>query len=230
MYLVQPKKLLQVWLLILIFSTVSCVRKDEIISLVFNEISEEFKTYTVFDTASRWIYQNDSTLEKDTVRIHWNSSENRYHSLPNGTEEYNYQAINQYFDSYGTGIQRTEITAGPQKSTNQTLYENCRLYLSNNRYYSILAPQYPVNETQLLGFQEGNYMNLPMIEQLTMNGITFNKVYHTLVKDYQPAPDTLYLEFWIAREVGLIKMSIRNSVGNSTWSLIDADVIPSSEF
>ncbi|MDP3462577.1 MAG: hypothetical protein Q8S18_07295 [Bacteroidales bacterium] len=230
MYCVQTKKLIQIWLFILIFSTVSCNTKDEFIPLVFNDISEEFKKYTVFDTASRWIYQNDLTLEKDTLSIIWNSSETRYHLLPDGTDEYNYRAINQYFNINGTGIQRTEITAGSQNSTTQTLYENCRLYLSNNRYYTILAPRYPVNEIQLLGFQEGNYMNLPMIEQLTLNGIIYNNVFHTSVKDYQPAPDTLFLEFWFAREFGLVKMSTRNAQGNITWSLLESDVLPSAEF
>jgi hypothetical protein len=222
--------LIRVRIIILSYSILltlfSCNKESVTNKPTINTISDTFKSYTVFDTTSIWVYLNVNQQLTDTVRISGIRTEQRLQLLPDQESSYNYEAILFDYHSENIGLEKAEIIAGRLQSSGDNLFERFRLYFTNGRYYTIFAPEFPLNETHIFGEQEGNYTNLAFYNQFTLNNTTYQKVYRTSVKDYLNGSDTLKMEFWMAQNVGLIWFTAKNSQTNIVWSLIDAEVLP----
>lgn len=211
--------------LIAVLSSACEKNSDSIQRPPHHPISNEFKLYSAFDTNSYWVFQEARSGMIDTLRVISVMSERRFHK-DNTTDEkgFRYDAMEIGFESGDLGIVRSEITAGHQVSDTSVLYENLRIYFRSGRYYRILMPRFSMGDTQLLGEQEGHYTNLNFYESFTLNDRNYEAVYHSSVVDYLNAPDTVYLEFHIARHYGLIKYTANWPDTSLDWSLLNATV------
>ncbi|MBS4056599.1 MAG: hypothetical protein KGZ82_04705 [Bacteroidales bacterium] len=204
----------------------ACSKSNTFQPAPYNSVSDAFKQYSLFDTNSYWVFRNDLTLQKDTLTLTDFYSEKRFHTNPVTQKGYSYEAFLVTYTSKHIGIIKSEITAGEEQSTAEMMYENYRIYFNTGRYFSILTPMYPMNETQLLGINEGNYTNLAFMDEFVLNDITYSKVYKTSVKDYHDGTDTMFMEYYLADGVGLIKYTATNSATNLSWSLLQSNAIP----
>lgn len=220
------------FILAIIFEgTILSCTKDPVGQVQDRKVSDEFKAYTIFDSASYWVYKKETSSVNniDTVRITNVFKDRRFHidqTEPNG---FFYEAVEMYYKSSMTGITKGEITAGSPVG-NSTMNENYRLYFNSGRYFSIFIPKYPFSEVQLLGINEGNYTNVEKLSEFYINNYKYTDVYHTSIKDYKDVsatdPDTVYMDFYIAKNHGLIKYSIikPNTGINDVWSLQSFDL------
>ncbi len=221
---------LKLFSLILLSSTIwlySCEKAaSNIPILTTSEVSALFKSYTVFDTMSYWVYQNTQNDITDTVRVADYYTERRFHSPINQNPGFYYNAYEIRFQSDEIGIVRGEVTGGYSADLTDTLSENYRIYFNNGRYFSILTPQYSIGEEQLLGINEGNYTNEAFHSTYELNGNTFNSVFQVRVKDYQQAPDTVLMRFFMAKDVGLIRYFRQSENNTEDWVLSKWDLKP----
>ncbi|HOI31319.1 MAG: hypothetical protein PHG67_03740 [Bacteroidales bacterium] len=190
------------------------------------EISELFKSYTLFDTLSYWVYINSDNQDVDTVFQLDYYTEKRYHTPVNQSPGFHYDAYVINFLSKKTGIIKGEITGCYTAKPSDTLAESYRLYFNNNRYFSILTPRYPRGEQQLLGIHEGIYTNESFHNTYEQNGTIFSAVFQVSVKDYQQAPDTVYMRFFMAKNVGLIRYSRQYKNETENWILSSWNASP----
>lgn len=217
-------------LLILTIGLFSCEKTDSNIPpLTTSEVSALFKTYTVFDTMSYWVYENIQNQANDSISITDFYTERRFHSPFNQNPGFYYNAYEIRFQSDEIGITRGEVTGGFSTDLTDSLPENYRIYFDNGRYFSILTPQYPIGEEQLLGINEGNYTNEAFHSTYELNGNTFNNVFQVRVKDYQQAPDTVLMRFFMAKNVGLIRYFRQSENRTDDWILSRWNVKAASE-
>jgi hypothetical protein len=217
-------KLLALLILAVIF--IQCT-KEKGVPYLLKEITPEFKDYVAFDSSSYWIYKKENTSNVfDTVRIYQVWKDRRFH-IDVTTTGYYYDAIEMFYNSSLTGFTKGEIaaTAPYQNSTMNELY---RLYFNSGRYFSILMPKYPFGETQLLGVNEGNYTNVELLANKQINGRVYTEVYHTNIVDYKEAPDTTYMDYYLAKNFGLVKYTIVQPGKNinESWVLQDSNLKP----
>ena len=210
--------------LVILLSFYSCNKESVTNEPSTNTISDTFKSYCIFDTTSYWVYRDFNQQLTDTVMVRGHRTEQRLQVLPDQITSYRYEAILFDFESGHMGLEKAEIIASQKQSTGDTLYERYRLYFSNGRYYTILAPEFPLNEIQLFGEQEGSYTNIAFYNQFTLNGTSYQDVYRSSVKDYFNGPDTLRMEFWLARNIGMIWFTAKNTQTNIAWSLTTSEV------
>ena len=214
-------------LLIMLVTIVSCTKSDSYSPpLETSEVSALFKSYTVFDSSSYWIYENSQNQVIDTVTLIGYFTERRFHSPINQNPGFYYNAYITQFQSNLIGLIQGEITGGYSNDQTDSLPENYRIYFNNGRYFSILTPQYPLGEEQLLGINEGNYTNQAFYSTFELNGNIFNDVFQVQVKDYQQAPDTVLMQFLLAKNVGLIRYYRQSDNSTQDWTLKSWDAIP----
>lgn len=224
----KPSNILVLLLIVLIGSfSVQCTKeKSEPYSV--REISPEFKAYVAFDSSSFWIYKRENVASEilDTVKIYQVFRDRRFHSDVT-TSGYYYDAIEMFYHSSLTGLTKGEIAVSTPYG-NSKINDLYRIYFNNNRYFSILMPKYPFGETQLLGVNEGNFTNVALLNSLMINGRVYSEVYHTHIVDYKNAPDTAFLDFYIAKNHGLVKYTILQPGQNvnDSWVLKDFRLIP----
>ncbi|MBS4062343.1 MAG: hypothetical protein KG029_18250 [Bacteroidetes bacterium] len=191
------------------------------------EISPAFKDYVAFDSSSYWVYKKENASGVfDTVKIYQVWNDRRFHSDITTTGYY-YDAIEMFYKSSLTGLTKGEIAVGAPYQ-NSTMNELYRVYFNNGRYYRILIPKYPFGETQLLGVNEGNFTNVALLNSLMINGRVYSDVYHTHIVDYKEAPDTTFMNYYVAKNYGLVKYSKLQPGKNidETWVLQDSKLKP----
>jgi len=204
--------------------TLSCNNSDKFQPPIIHEISDEFKSYASFDSASFWVYQNDQNLLLDTVKIVKIITDKRFHVDQTSKPGFYYNAIEMFFNSSAIGFSKAELTAGSKYDETTTMSENYRLYFENGRFLSIFTPKYPFGNTQLLGINEGNYTNIMMHDTLFVNEKKYFDVYETSVKDYHDGNDTVFMKFYIAKNYGLVRMSKSSTSITESWSLFNSSL------
>ena len=162
-------------------------------------ISDDFANYCRFETGSYWIFQDDSTLLTDTIKVIDVVETKRFHNEKGG---FNYQAVEIFTSSNSFDITKYEITAGSSEPELTTMNSLLRLYKSDGSYHLVFLPQYPVGEEVLMGDDNGNYTNIEILHTMALNSVTYQDVYHTRV--VIPARNTEY-NYWIAKYHSLIK-------------------------
>lgn len=205
----KPSKLF--FLILILFSGVildSCGPK--VTPLPFYKLTDEFKSYCLFQAGSRWTYVSSATADTTDVSIA-TVEENMWYQ--NITEEFNYEAFDMITNENSVGIAMIELTAGSTLNAVTTMNSLMRYYYSDGTYRLVFDAKYPLGESQILGEAEGVYENVEVLPELWVNGTTYSSVYHTKVTDYyeQGFGD---FDFYIAKNYGLIKSV--NYVNNDT--------------
>jgi hypothetical protein len=222
-----PRLVLKIASIALLFVAVACANKDDYQIPPIYDISDEFKSYTVFDSASFWVYKNDSNTTIDTVKIIKVLTDKRFHIDNSGATGFYYNAIELMYNESTIGFMKAELTAGSKYDANTTMTENYRLYLDNGRYFSIFTPKFPIGSTQILGINEGNYTNVKIHDTFFVNEIEFSSVYETSVKDYHDGNDTVFMKFYIAKYGGLVKWTKSSTTIKESWSLKSSSLLQS---
>jgi len=190
----------------------SC-NNTEYVPLPHYTISDEFKTYALFETGSKWEYQGtqfEGTTEVLINGIGENKWTNSY------GEQYTYEAIDMYAVDNKAKILMIEITAQSTLNATTSMVSQMWLFYSDGDYRLVFAPQYPLGEEQLLGEHEGKYVNLEILPSFSLGDNTYSDVYHTRVTDYLETGFGDF-DFYIAKNHGLVKML--NVNGNDTTIL-----------
>ncbi len=163
------------------------------------EISEDFADYCWFETGSYWVFQNDSTLFTDTIKITNLVETNRFHNEQDG---FYYQAIELYTNSNSFDITRYELTAGTYTVNQGEMNSLLRIYKSDASYHLVFLPQYAIGDEQIMGDEIGTYTNMEKLESFELNNKVYQDVYHTRV--VISLTNTEY-HYWIAKYHSLIK-------------------------
>ncbi len=203
---------------------VSCFKNDGYQPPVIHEVSKEFREYTIFDSASYWVYQHDQNLTLDTVKIKSILNEKRLYADQSGKPAYYYYATELNLESKDIDFAKAEISAGETFDTVNMDSEIYRLYFGSGRYFSIFLPKHPMGQTQLLGINEGNYMNLAFHDKFYLFEKEYDSVYETTVHDYHDGNDTVFMHFFIARHYGLVKMTRKSNAIDESWSLFNSSL------
>ncbi len=199
----------------------------------FHEISADFKSYTAFDSSSFWVYEKttSSVDNIDTVFVTKVTYDRRFH-IDVTTTGYFYDAIELSLKSSFIGLTKAETSAG-EPYQNSQMNENYRVYFLDGTYYSIFTPKFPLDSVQLLGEAEGNYTNLGFYPEISISGTTYQEVYHTQVIKNEGLAEEFVMEFYFARNFGLVKY-IKKQPYNGVqivdeWVLKDSRLIPISK-
>lgn len=211
-------------IMIILIISYSCLKNPDYKPPVIHEISDEFKTFAVFDSSSYWVYQNEQNQELDTVKIIKLIHGKRFHVDQTGAPGYYYNAIEMIYHSSAGHFSKGEITAGSLYDENTTMSENYRLYYKSGRYFSVFTPKFPIGQTQLLGINEGNYKNVALHSHYLVNEMAFDSVYETAVHDYHDGNDTVFMHFFIAKHYGIVKMTKKSTGMDETWSLLSSSL------
>ncbi|MBU2558022.1 MAG: hypothetical protein KJ578_09620 [Bacteroidetes bacterium] len=210
---------------VIISSLLSCTTSsDNFKEPIISEVSATFKSYTVFDTNSFWVYRNQLNSKIDTLTVSDLYMERRFHNPLNSNPGFYYNAYELLYLSDEIGIVRGEVTGGYADDATDSLPENYRIYFQNGRYFSILTPKYTIGEEQLLGINEGNYTNVAFYNNFELDGRAYSGVYQVLIKDYFNENDTSYLHFYLAKNVGIIRYQRYTAVDSVDWILNSYDV------
>lgn len=184
-------------------------------------ISNEFAAYCWFEEDSYWIFQNDSTMIKDSVKIVETSSSIRLH---NDTTAYNYQAAELFLNQNIFSIARLELTAGNYEVDPGKMNSLLRLYNNDGFYFRVFSPEYAMGEEIILGDAIGTYTNVELIESFELNGKTYNDVYHTRI--VVSVNDNVEYNYWIAKNNGLVKALTIGDEDTISISLVSSSLIP----
>jgi len=176
-------------------------------------ISEEFTDYCWFEAGSYWVFQDDSTLLTDTIKVNNVTETKRFHN-EHGT--FNYQAVEMYTSSVIFDFTKYELTAGNSEPKLTGMNSLLRLYKNDGSYHLVFLPQYPVGEEIDMGNETGYYTNIEILNTFFLNGTTYQDVYHTRVKI--PAKNSEY-NYWIAKYHSIIYATIKIDGQTSSISL-----------
>ena len=189
-------------------------------SLPYYTLSQEFTEYCWFETDSYWIYQNDSTLATDSVKITEVEEAKRFN--PQGVD-YNYQAVDMYMKPNVFSFSRHELTAGDYEAAANEMNSLLRLYEADGSYRLVFSPKYAIGEEIDLGAGVGLYSNVEIIGSLEINGNTYSDVYHTKII-MEGGTGTEY-NYWIAKNFSLVKSVVINNGQTISISLKSANLI-----
>lgn len=165
------------------------------------------KSWTCFKNGSYWIYQNEKTLLFDTTVILSNGS------LFSGSEDANQFEI--IHSNIKSGFIR-EFSGFREPITS---------FFQIGLFYPEPGNPIALSSTVSNGGNDGFFTNeyqkfwcVERLDSLILNGNIFTNVIHT--RNLIPGCDSLQDDFYFARNIGLIKCSIKTSKFDSTWSVI----------
>lgn len=180
----------------------SCGDKVTVTPPSYYKLSDEFKSYCLFETDSQWEYQSsllEQTEDVNVVDIQENVWQNTF------GETFNYEAIDMIMDDNELGISMIEITAGSTENSTADMNSLMWVFYSDGDYRLVFAPQYPLGEEQILGEHEGVYENVEILPEMWLDEKTYTDVYHTRVTDKFEIGMGDF-DFYLAKNHGLIKM------------------------
>ncbi len=210
--------------LIILFILGACNTKN---ADPYYKISNEFKQYCLYNQNSYWIYQNDTTGIKDSLKLSDVQDYVAFHSPDNTAGPYSFDVIDLDFDTTkNLPMIKGSITAGnPTTGKEGTMRDLYWLFFKNGNYLLAFAPGFPLGEEQRLGDKPGFYTNIKKLSTYSVNGVTYNDVYHTQVRKTEGTPDTVNYQFYFAKNYGLVKWT-RSVKGETTsYSLVGSDLI-----
>jgi hypothetical protein len=189
----------------------------------FSAISKE---YIYFDLGSKWTYQDDSTMQKSVVEIFSSNEEIRTSAGGGTAPQYTYRAYWMWYSANNVNMQKGEGFASNFNVSESIPNSAERIYFINGEYKIAFAPFYPVGTEIDLGGKEGIFVNKNFMQSMTLNGKTYNEVYHSITKDYnQSPPDTIYYHFYFARNYGMIKYVVIGKDKTTSISLVESSLI-----
>ena len=186
----------------------SCNTKVD--TIPFYKLSDEFKSYCLFQQGSSWEYNSTLLSEPSSYGIAA-VNENQWTNTYN--ERFSYEAIDMIMGDNQLGVSMIEITAGSTLNSTSSMNSLMWVFYSDGDYRLVFAPQYPLGEEQILGEHEGIYENVEIIPSLQLGENTYTDVYHTKVTDHFDNGMGDF-DFYIAKYHGLVKM--QNIVAGDT--------------
>lgn len=188
------------------------------------DFSNLSKDYLLFLPGSFWVFQDDSTTALDTLTLYSSKDEIRKQN-PGTTSEFSYRAMWKFFSDNGLGLFKEESFAVNTHVATTVPNSSERLYFSEDSYKIAFAPAYPFGNRISFGGEEGTFVNKELIPSLDLNGLNFKDVYHSLAEDYNDyVGDTVFYNFYYAKNYGLIKFSFDHKGYGHSYSLVSASV------
>jgi len=176
----------------------------------FYPVSDEFKPWFLFQQGSFWIFQNDSTLDLDSVYI---KSPPAYYNVPNPDRTYSRQAISiQYQSSFFEFIDVLSSTSGSD-------------FLSIHIYNSIVFPglisNFPIKGEykSTSGSATVLFENLRYYPDYILNFTHYKDVCQTRWTYTEPTFNKIF-NFYFAKNIGLIKVDGNWNDTSRSWSLL----------
>lgn len=190
-------------------------------TIPFYQLSNEFKSYCLFETGSSWEYQSSLLSQTESVNIS-EIQENIWTNTYN--EDYNYEAVDMFVANNDIGISMIELTAGSTLNSTSSMNSQMWMFYDDGDYRLMFAPKFPLGEEQLLGEHEGYYTNIEILPTMQIGENTYTDVWHTQVIDHFEVGFGDF-DFYIAKNHGLVK--IQNIIGTDTivLQLINSSLI-----
>jgi len=176
-------------------------------------ISAEFKTWTIFNKGSWWVYKNEKTNFADTTKLTHGPFYNK--------ELCGNCPVIEYMWFYMTGpvVIQYDVEGGKN--------ENASLHIRKDDGSEILAftnktltdPAH--SDSSGYGFK---YQFIEKLDSMVMNGKTISNIYHTKLswqKTYYEDPPYLGCDYYFAKGIGLILLKKNYPSTDTTWSLMD---------
>ena len=207
---------------ILMWAIIGCTNSstDANISTPYYHLSDEFTDYCWFDEGSYWVFQDDSTLVTDTVRVTGVLESKRFH---NQQTAYNYEAVEISINSNSFDIAEYELTAGNFEVTPGEMNSLLRLYKSDGSYHLLFLPQFAFEEEVIMGDEIGTYTNIELLTTFEINNRTYNDVYHTRV--VISVNNSVEYNYWVAKNHSLIKAVSEINGQTTSISLVNDNLI-----
>jgi hypothetical protein len=175
----------------------------------------EFKAWTIFQKDSYWIYLNETTNQTDSTFV-TDCHESFYnHGDQSGdyyTEDYRIQLSSKFLNYFW-------IYAGEDDYTTQEIstYHLTEYILSMRRLKN------PFAHENLTGSIKSKVVEV--LPTLQFNSNTYTNVYNILVYYQKLDGDSVNDNFYLAKNIGLIKYKTKIGNADTTWSLLRYHVI-----
>ena len=195
--------------------------EPEVPDYTYNDIA---KMYLDFMPESKWIFQDDSTLAIDTLKLYSTQDEIRKQN-PGTSAEYSYLATWKFFSNNNIGLLKGESFAMNTAVPNNISNSAERIYFSEDSYKIAFGPMYPFGNRITFGGEEGTFVNKEKIPSMELNGKTYSEVYHSISEDYNDYPgDTVFYHFYYAKNYGLIKFYYIHKGFGHSYSLVNSSL------
>ncbi len=210
-------------IIILMFGLIfiqSCT-DDEDEPLGYYTISDEFKSYTLFKANSYWVYENEKNSTVDTIVIDSILSYIGVNGLdPDNNVKYKYKAFESFIKNPNImDYNKWEISATNNSRKQNNMTALFRLYFSDS-YYIVFQPFFNFGEIIHIGGISGDYQNVELIQAFNVGGTIFNNVYHTRTYDSIIPDQPRMLDFYVAKNYGIVRQEIKTQTDTVIWNLI----------
>lgn len=196
---------------------ISCEEKEP----VKYSIPDELKEYGDFKEGSYWVYQVDSGSNEDSI---WVTS----HKLSYDEEIIDKKVISLF--------EKITISCESNKSKNcniEVIAEHNRCLLSHTEIDTILNIRYGLTFFFLNDkFDELKYSKDTTISYNSVNilgtlfkDVVYRKAEYPITDINNNSKENYFLEYWIAKNIGVVKKIIRTQYGDKTYSLKRYSVI-----
>lgn len=201
----------------------------------YYKISAEFKNFCYFDAGSQWTYQNDSTGTQYNVTVKSINSYVGFQASNATNQPFNFDVIEMRLDTNAFDMIKENIYATNPISIPDTtkLNDLFRLFYAHGidtTFVLAFAPQYKLQQPELLGGQEGIYTNMEILPYYLIGQTRYNNVYHS--RDVFPemvngvaSNDSVTMNFYIAEHYGIIKWTSLYKGKTTSYSLVSSDLI-----
>ena len=199
------KRLLNILVGILVFMAIYSCKKTEPEHFY---ISDAFKRWTVFQTGSYWIFQNDSTLAKDSVFVKANPTSIDVPS-PFAKDNFTHEQINMSYSSKFFYSSMINLEYSGQQAT---FY----IYTYNFGSYMLIASSLDNFIPYYENTQEGSVYKVLSSDSVFYLGL--QKFYN--VVSTQHSFNGKSLTCWFAKDIGLIKVVGENTNPGYSWRVL----------
>lgn len=211
--------------IILIFSF-GCGKPSSINEIKYYSISDKFKEYSLFQSGSMWVYQNELSGILDTVIVDSIDTYIGYYGLDEYKNEiYKYEAIDIFLLS-DTNINYEKLELSGNNSTvgENGMNEVFRLY-ENADYRRVFAPEQDIGVIYNYGGRTGYYQNVEFLNSYSISGHTFNNVFHSKLIDSTNINEIINYHYYIAKNYGIIRQEKYQNNDSIIWNLHDWEII-----
>ena len=205
----------KLFIIVSIFFVLSmgCKKNEE---TKYDLIPVEFKAWTVFQNRSFWIFLNEKTNQTDSTYV-----TNCEQSLATDNNSSNPLYTESYYVRFSSSfVNNFYLIAGTDSSARQNIDE----YHTNGLALTMDRLNNP-------NVQSGNidpaYKSkvVEVIPNLVLNNDTFTHVYNILWAYKERTGDSVVENYYMAKNIGLIKFRTKIGNADTTWSLLRWHVV-----
>jgi hypothetical protein len=193
---------------VLLLTEAGCKKKEP----TYYYIDNSFKEWVLFQKGSYWVYLNENNQILDSTFI-------------------NMQPRTGFTPPESEGIDRFEQT---YYDLSNSFIKSVAIDCDHNYSFASLELNFQtdgvgytaISSAMLKGTGAGGYNYLTLVEvldTLILNSNIFLNVIHTRTLD--PFNDNIYNDGYFAKNIGLVKLSIKTDSFDSTWSLLRWHVV-----